>query len=297
VNQIKPPEPGIHENIPFAEYCAWPYVNNSSLAALRRSPAHYKAAMENQREPTEAMLFGTLAHAGKLEPLSIPQNYIVMPRFEGEIRRDDGSEYSNVKASKAYKEKVEEFHSVNTGKEIVSQDMFDNLIALCDSLSRNELSAKWLRCDGPAEVSLVWDDPITGLRCKARCDKLDWKAKRITDLKTTRDCMDFCRSLGKYGYARQAAFYRDGLGVLTGDEYEFCIVAVEKEPPFGVMSAPMSEDTLVAGHIEYRKALNAIYECGQSQEWPGYSDPPAWELPHYMRPDLTLTVNGEITNI
>lgn len=295
--EIPAPEPGIYENVPFADYCAWPCVNNSSLGPLRKSPAHYLVAQETQTEPSDALRFGTFAHAGKLEPLAVINHYVVLPEFEHEIRKPDGSEYTNVKATKAYKDRVAEFHRINANKEVVPQDWYDKLLGICEALSRNRRAAEWFGARGPAEVSIVWDDPLTGLRCKARIDKLDRDARRITDLKTTVDASQFGVAMHKYGYARQAGFYADGMRVLTGDDYSFALVAVEKEPPFGVRAAEVDFDTLNIGRCEYRRALRQLVECRRSSHWPSYTDPDTWQLPSWSVPEVELTVSGELISV
>lgn len=290
-----PPDPGIYEDIDFDTYRAWPCVNNSSLGPLRKSPAHYKAALDNPREETDALRFGTFAHEGKLEPLKMMQHYIVMPDFADQIRKEDGTPYANPRNTKAYREKVEEFERVNAGKEIVPKPWYDQLVGMSESMRRNERANTWLTSDCPAEVSIVWDDPDTGLRCKARIDKLNLANKLAIDLKTTRDCMKFDRALHDYGYARQAAMYCEGLRQLTGGNFLFCVVAVEKEPPYAVKAAPIGHPSFVSGLIEFKNALKTIAACRQSGEWPGYENPTEFDMPEYLRQPIQLIIDGTET--
>lgn len=296
-HEPKIPDVGIHENVSHEEYASWVAVNNSSMPSALRSPGHYRHAIASgDREKSDSLNFGTFAHAGRLEPLSVARRYIVMPAFEKSIVGPDGEPYKNPKNTAAYREKVAEFERVNAGKEVVEQKWLDDLDGMVDAMRRNSRANAYLSCDGPSEVSFVWDDPITGLRCKGRADKLYPRAPRITDFKTTDDALNFEKSIVKFGYHRQGAFYSDGLEVLTGERYEFCIVAAEKIAPYGVRAAPLDAGAIEAGRLEYRRALAVLAKSFAANEWPVYENPPAWGIPHWADPvtrPLKLTVGGQ----
>lgn len=73
---------------------------------------------------------------------------------------------------------------------------------------------------GAPQVSIIWDCPTTGVRCRARLDYL--KAKLITDLKTLqpRDDMPLeaaiHKEIGFRKYFVQAHFYREAAGFIPG---------------------------------------------------------------------------------
>jgi hypothetical protein len=282
---------GIHRHVPWDAYRALPYISNSSLGLVTRSMAHYRHGLDAEREPTEAMRAGSFIHCGVLEPLAVPARYAVMPRFELEVRRPDGSEYEKPKLSKAYQEAVAEFEYANRDKEVVTQDLYDDLLGMAAVLVASERAREYLR--GDTEVTIVWDDEETGLRCKARLDVLNEAAPRITDFKTTEYPPDFQWVIHRFAYHRQSAFYADGYETLTGRTPEFCIVAADKQRPYGVRSAPVGSATMAAGRAIYRDALRKIRACRESGEWPGYSDPDAWELPESKMPPVELTVGGK----
>ena len=73
------PTPGVYDGVPFAEYLTWPYVNNSSLGPLNKSPAHYRSAKESERADTDAFRLGRLAHCTALEIHRIGEVYVVEP--------------------------------------------------------------------------------------------------------------------------------------------------------------------------------------------------------------------------
>lgn len=292
-NRKSLPEPGLYENVPFDTYREWPFVNNSSLGPARRSMAHYASALEVKKEPSREMVFGTFCHERRLEPLAVTNNYIVMPDLTKGIVKTDGSPTDKPKSTAEYRKRVAQFEETNSGKTIVTQDEFDRLAGMMNSLYSNKRANEWLGTDEPTEVSIVWIDPMTGLVCKGRIDKLNLKSRQAVDYKTTRDALRFEHSIFDFGYHRQAAFYTDGLYELTGEHFSFGIVAQEKEAPYGVRSAELDEDALILGRLEYQKALQQIHCCNESGEFPSYEDPERWTVPSYANPPITLSIDGE----
>ena len=165
------PKPGIYEDIPFDTYLKWDAISNSRLKLATDSLAHYKAGW--QGEESGAMRFGSLVHAGKLEPLEVAKRFAVMPSYETDPQNTtkDG-EPSVSKSSKYYKFKKQEFLEANADKTIVEEKTYDEMIGTIRSLAQNEKAVDVLDGAGPVEVSIVWQDPDTGLNCKARFDKL-----------------------------------------------------------------------------------------------------------------------------
>ena len=283
------PEPGIYPDVADKVYFGWDAVNNSSLGPALRSMAHYRAALDRTRTPTPAMEFGRFCHTVVLEPELLPATYVVMPDFAAELR----DEYKNPKATKAYKEKVAEFRELHADKEVVEGAWYDQALAMIAAVKACPTAAGLLRCEGETETSIVWDDPLTGLRCKARIDKRAGDGL-LADLKTTQDCSQFSRSMYQYGYARQAAFYCDGLEVLTGESYRLAFVAVEKEPPHATLSGIVSDAAMEYGRREYQDILRKICHGRAFDKWPGYDQPGELDLPAwaYQAEDVVLGVGG-----
>ncbi len=295
-----PPGPGVFPDIPFNEYLSWPYVNNTSLGPMLRSPKHYKLALDKPREPTEAMLKGVVAHLAALEPLKIADYFVVMPDLTGGIKTKNGSPSTKPRGTEEYKSRVEEFTRANATKEIIDQQAYDDVKGMIAALAESERATEYLASTGRPEVAIVWDDPDTLLRCKARIDRLHHTPRRMTDLKTARDVLDFERAIYNFGYHRQSAFYSDGQFFRTGERHESCIVAVEPTAPYGVRAAPVSDVMLAAGRESYQKALRRIADCRERDEWPGYDDPAEWNLPAWAQKNseaVTLNIGGEVRQI
>lgn len=289
-----PPEPGIYFDVPFADYLAWPHINNTLLSHAARSMAHFRyRQLRGSDDSTTAQTFGRIVHFGTLEPEIIDSQYVVMPDFAAQVLQEK-PDCKSPRGTNRYRELVADFGERTTGREILDQADYDALVGILESIGNNERATDYLT-GGSAEVSIVWDDPATGLRCKARLDKWQRESCRAVDLKTTRDAGDFERAIANYNYHRQAAFYADGITTLTGCNHEFGIVAVETAAPYCVCAAPLSQTAIKIGRAEYQSLLADIADCRRSDTWPGYENPDEWQLPAWCttEPPLSLTVNGQ----
>ena len=285
-------KPGIYENVDFETYKQWDALNHSTLKNGLRSMAHLKEYRDNPPEATKSMRMGSLVHSAALEPLTMLQRYVAMPAFEKDIRRPDGTEYANVKATKAYKSMVADFAEENPGKEIVTQDEFDVLQGVVEALQRDAKCRDWLFGGGRTELSIVWEDPDTGILCKGRIDKL--LPGLIVDIKTTADAKRFESQMAKLAYHQQMAFYRDGLMLASGDDCQAAIVAIEPTRPFGLRAAIVSDDAINWGRESYQRLMRTYADCLARDEWPGYEDPDYWHLPTWATADA---INDEIVEL
>lgn len=290
------PEVGIHQDVSFEEYLKWDAINQSSLKVALQSPRKYKFG--KPIEETDAMRLGTLVHVTQLEPTKVHERYAVLPPFEKGMFDDDGQwidepctkadgkKSSEPRRTAMYRDRVDWWMRGKEGVEIVGREWFESADGMVRSMAEDALCRDCL-VEGTKEVSIVWE--CMGFLCKARID--NWQPKRrICDLKSTADIFDFAWSLKKWGYHIQAAFYLDGIKALTGDDYQFWIVACEKVAPFERGAAPVDGKSVRLGRIQYKSALATIRRCEDSGEWPGFQSPAAWELP--TSPTI-LNVKGE----
>lgn len=297
-NIVTAPEPGIYVGIPFAEYLTWDAISNSRINLARRSLLHFREAAPV--EQTDALKLGSFVHCGVLEPEAVALRYIVMPAFENypDNKTRDGKQSRSV-STEWYKAKVDEFRRVNADKEPIEPATYKTLLGINRAIARNARASKWLSEPGDTEVAIVWTDEETGLRCKARLDFKRRDEPDVTDLKTSRDAQGFSKAIATYGYHRQGAHYLAGVESCYGTARDFNIIAVEPTPPYGVRSAPLSEDAIETGRSEVRQALRAIADAYSSDEWPGYEDPSSWCLPAYYGAGeaIEIVVDGQTVTI
>ena len=135
-------------------------------------------------------------------------------------------------------------------------------------------SASKLLLGGVNEQVHLWDEPITGAKCKIKCDKVNQNL--IIDLKSTRDASPygFARSCRNYRYDVQSAFYLDGVP----DAKQFVFIACEAESArVEVYVAP--EKMVQDGRRKYMENLETYVECLKTGFWPAWKSPKIETLP------------------
>lgn len=282
---------GVFCDMSFDEYCAAPGINNSTMAGALKSGKHYCHDLNFNRVDTQALSFGRLCHAGRLEPVTVLDRYVVQPDLTTDILIN-GEPAKNPRATTEYKQRVEQWRAQNAGREELDAQSFDRLKGVLCALHANHKARAWLNSDGAAEVSLFWRDEDSGLPCKARVDKVV-NNHLLVDLKTTRDASTFERSLVLYGYDRQAAWYVDAWRHLTGHAAAFAFVVVESEPPHGVRCAIAGADVICAGRAKYLEALPVIRDVLLNDQHSDYPEVDTFSLPQWSRRTLALTMHGQ----
>ena len=239
--------------MPFPEYLAIDAASKHGLELLLRSPAHYRWAQEQPSEASPAQALGTLAHTLILEP-ETASRYLC----EQVDRRTNAGKarWAEIQAE---------------GLTLVSPDQMEAAEGMRDAVMAHPL-ARVLFAAGEAEGTLLWDDEETGLACKARPDWWNGDHDLIVDLKTASDGSfdGFSRAAGAYGYHLQAAHYMDGAIACGMKPQAFLFVVVESAPPHAVAVYTMDDNTIHAGRVKIRRALNLLAECRRTNTWPGY---------------------------
>lgn len=243
-----------------AEYHAHPAISKSGLDRIDQSPAHYRAWLSEPRITTPALTFGSACHNYVLECETFENRYVVAP--SGIDRR-----------TKAGKELWEAFTSEAAGREIISTDDMEKLVAIRASIIDHPVAEELLdHGSGKAEVSVfgVLDD--VGVKCRP-----DWLREDgiVVDLKTTDNAghSAFSRSVAKYRYHVQSAFYSDLLEAVTCEPVKaFVFIAVEKAPPYAVSVYELDAESLEVGRSAYQRNLDTFRRCLEANHWPAYSD-------------------------
>jgi hypothetical protein len=116
-----------------------------------------------------------------------------------------------------------------------------------------------------------------GIFCKAKADILNQGQGICVDLKTTADIHDFGRSMFKYRYDIQAAWYNRIFGTTR-----FIFVAVETAQPHAVRFFELDAEVIANANMDIDIAMQTYRECIDTGKWPSYSDEivqiglPAW---------------------
>lgn len=265
----EPKPPGIYPGIPFDEYFAWPNVSKHQLDALARSPAHYRAALEQPRKRTPAMIFGAAVHAAVLEPEEFASRYTQAPETD--------------KRSKLGKEAHEA--AAAGGHTLLKMEELAAIQSIADAIRAHPYASILLAPqDGEAEVSIAWVDD--GVHCRARPDFINAAHNIIIDFKTAQDASmgAFGRACANYRYHVQAAMYLSGAHAVGLNAKAFVFVAAEVECPWAIGCYELTPDDLDLGRTLYRAGLRVYQRCLETGVWPSY--PPEvrqLELPAWAR--------------
>lgn len=282
--------PGIYPNVPAEVYHRRELgvVNNGALKILvSRTPAHYRAWVDGADEgDTPALAFGRALHCAVLEPELFAATY-VQP-VEHPHRRPSITQRNAKKPSQETLDAIaywDAWERDNAGKIEITAEDAARIAGMRESILRDPLAGKLLT-GGVAEETIVWDDPRTGLRCKARADYHAAERGVIVDLKTCDDASEaaFARSVATYRYHLQHAHYASAFQALGRELRAFLFVAVEKEPPYAVAVHTLLPESEARG-IELReRAMNTLHDCLAADIWPAYEprihriELPGWAL-------------------
>lgn len=245
------------------------YISCSALKQYLKSPAHYKAYIEEEREQTPALIFGSFYHLMILEPAKVKEEFIT------ELDRPDKTKIMRAQMNKQWKE--------NSDKTYINMKDVGLVLDMKKVLNDNE-NLKYLINKGVNEVSYYLED-LEGVKVKCRPDKITENA--IIDLKTCEDASveGFTRQIFKYGYHIQAAMYLDILQQITGKERQFIFLAQEKKKPYAYQIFRVDNTILEQGRYEYKELLKLHKKCLERNEWLGYE---SFSDSEYGVVDLTI---------
>lgn len=274
-------QPGVHPHISFEDYLALPYVSASFLKRFRQSPASALIPIK----PTKQMLFGAACHCYVLEgPDVFLSRYSVMPAPP----EKDGKPIS--KNSNQWKDLKAEWERQNPGKAILpyeysggseSEDSefklrtIDVLTGVRDSLHSHPI-IKNVLAECRTELTLIWDDEETGLRCKARVD-IDPSKQTVAELKFTGSFDRFYYiaqeksydiALGHYFNAASACGLNPTVGMLMWAEFQRPHRCDQQFFGDGEL-----EDWFTWSCAEARRLLHLVKECKERDFWP------TWQIP------------------
>jgi hypothetical protein len=266
----------------YADYAKIDAVNASTLKELiAKSPRHYKYLLENPREETDALRFGTLVHLAVLEPGRFADTFATVYAV-----KPDGMNFST-KDGKAWRDE-----QANAGKVVITSAQYQDLAGMCKSILANPRACELLR--GESEKVITWNDPLTGIACKGRPDVITIDGD-LVDLKSAKDIRprEFVRACLNLGYFISMAHYVRGLAAIGRPPRNVYLVAVEKTAPYDVAVYRLNDEWLALGDEACARAMSRILECRKTDAWPGIVtgemelDLPAWvELPEEDMDDL-----------
>ena len=280
-----PPDIGIHYDIPSDTYHSWNAVDYSYLKQFSNTAEEGHAEfLRGGPDSTAAKDTGTAFHAAVLDPANWEQQFAIQPVFPG---RGNSNEHKAAKAA---------WMAANASKIPLDQTQYGEVLGLRDAVSKHAFSSELLRrLPGQNEVSVVVDDPATGVRLKGRFDRLiQWEG--LTTIVDAKSCQDASphgfrsqSTNAKFLWYWQAAFYLELLYLLDPKRLKlwrhtdangnslantaFLFVAVQKGRQVAAVYRP-GDDLLDLGRAKWKDALAMHVRGLTTGEWPGYPNEP-----------------------
>lgn len=246
-------------DMPAEDYFANPAFGSTSIKLLSDpdiSLAEVKHLLEHDEHKKEYDV-GTLAHALILEG-----------SLDHLVVEVDAKDYRTNKAREARDAAYAQNKIPVNNTE--RDTMLAPVEAMRDAVLDHPIAADLLTGHDP-EVSIFWEQ--SGVPMKARIDALHVDRKLAVDLKTVRSARpnDFKRQISDLGYYVQAAHYLNGLKEVTGQEFDWLFVAVDKSEPYVVSVHRMSKDSLIEGAVRIGHAIDR-YQAALARGWTGYEE-------------------------
>jgi len=239
-------------------YRSAPYINNSFLNDMRRSPAHAISSRDNPRPKTEALEFGSLVHIAILERDLFEKRFVISPKFD--------------RRTKEGKAAAMLFQAENVGKTPLEKEEYDQVKGMVDAVDRHPIASKLLS-GGEKELSLFVFDMESGLPRKVKIDHVNRETHVLSNYKTTMDASyrAFQRDVWKYGYHRQSAGELEIYNLLAAANTNMAPhIVQEKARPYAVAVFLLDDATIEKGTHENRALLARVRECQEQNRWPAY---------------------------
>lgn len=274
-NGIEPSE-GLHFDVPDSEYRRWNAFSQSLVSDTLKSINKLNYRLNYGSRDQSYFRLGRLVDAMILEPDTVKHNFVCHPEtYEKVVTRGSGDKKITNTVSMPWNTRS------NTCKEIFSKLQLSKKTVLSTAEYRKAESISGVvfanreasdiidRCK--KQVSAFWTDSDYGIKCKARFDLLEDGS--IWDLKTTQDATidSFSRSISKFGYHIQAGAYTYAANHLTGVEHDSGFIVVETGDCPECAVYKLSEDSINAGLIEWRRALRKIRQYLDGEDSGSYS--------------------------
>lgn len=225
------------------------HLSFSSLKAFAESPATFMEYKIAKREPTDAMIFGSMLHCLVLEPEDFDKRYLCLD--DADICNQIGG--AKPRATKVYKEWKAVAMAEAGKRELVETGDATAAKIIASNVLHNRASAKILNMCPQREKGIEWE--FKNFNFKGFIDGKGEKAK--LDLKTCPDAnpRKFQRTIIEEKYYLQGAMYT----YAEGENVPYYIIAVDRK---GGVSVHKLEDKLIEhGMTEYSTLLDRFNEC------------------------------------
>lgn len=274
--------PGLHRDLPFADYAAVKAVNSGVVKwGIESSMRHMHDALSGRLDSsdTESRKFGRAVHCRLLEPERYGTDVLVSTKCAAQKAK--GGKCTN---PGKYLDDAERWYCGMHATEEMAQpvdyvdfDEHTRIEAMAAALHEHPALAI-ARRTGWSEVAVVGE--LCGVLCKGRLDRVPEELDIIIDVKkcgvgkaSDEACMT---AIANWGYHRQAAMYVDLLRPHhpLGMSPRFAWVFIEDGYPYRPNVIFADDETLECGRWEVEQVLTQYKRCQQLGSFPDYMPDP-----------------------
>lgn len=251
---------GLVLDMPDVEYHARPELSSTGARRILDSPARFKW---EQTHRVESRAFD-VGHAVHAKVLGVGLTAVEYP--------DEHLTPSGNPSTRAATVAWENEQRANGLVPVARADMA-RVNAMAEAVLAHAGARAIFEQPGNPEVSAFATDPDTGVRLRARTDRLN--DDQIVDLKTTAGSASpagFGRDAAKHGYPIQEAHYADVIEWTTGQRLPLVFVVVEKRAPHLVAVHQLDDVTRIAARDLAARARATYAECVATDTWPAYGE-------------------------
>lgn len=297
-------EPGAYR-MPMSLYhsqcCPDVSVSSTGIrkAALQSPLAFWKTSDLNpHRYPpkpdSEAFILGKAAHCLILGDEVFADNFIYVP--EDAPRRPTSTQIAAFERTGAWSDAAREgaefwtqFDAEAEGRLFLTAEQVTRIGYMAENLQALPEAREALIGD-LTEISMIWQDEITGLWIKSRPDCIPSNGFDFGDLKTFSPkspdlILSAQRSITDFGYAVQMAMAVEGAERIFGTTATRCaLIFTQTTEPYEAIPIMLDEDSIYWGRVLFRDGLTKIAHGLETGEWPGrargfvnYSFPPSMQ--------------------
>ena len=274
-----PTKPGLYPSLDFATYLAIDAVSSGDQkAAIVSLRAYWQRKLYKKRE-TDPMRVGSATHCAVFEPDKFADEYTV---WGGGVRNKRHSEWRDFKdrADKA-------------GQTVLTQSQNSQVLEMSRATrSLGTVSNYLLDPDAHREVTLLWEDPQTGLLCKARPDYWSQRLDAMLEYKTTAsaDPDAFIRGACRMDYPIQIAHYLEGIAVVCGEKPDPFFLVQQNDRPYDRYLMCVPESAVAYGAARAAVARERIAHGLANDFFPGIAENEVlkFELPPWLKSEREL---------
>lgn len=282
--------------------CPGPSFSSTGIrkAALQSPLSFWKTSDLNPqryppKEESEYLILGKAAHCLILGDEVFAENFVYVP--EDAPRRPTAPQIAAFErngfwsdAALAGGEYWAKFDHEAAGRSLLTAEQVTRIGYMAENLAALP-EARAALVGSMTEVSLIWQDEVTGLWVKSRPDCIPDHVDNSVDLgdlktfspKGSDLILSAMRSVSDNGYVVQMAMAGIGCDIVFGQPVDQCaLIFTQTTEPYEAIPLLIGEDELSWGRVMYRKGLDKIAHGLKTDEWPGratsfsqYRVPPA----------------------